>query len=284
MNAANQLTLIRDFLNESVAKHWSDRMLLSCLNMAQGRQARKISKSAGGWLLTSTNVTPADSVITLPTDCSKPVYLEETTSGYPIPFQVDVYDRRMSRQPSAQYHVGQLEAYPQIGVVVVNKESYTTACTLWYQLRVPDLHVGTASAGGAASITLSAYDGVDAATGFGASVIADYYNNSKFQVVEGTGAGAPDTITDYSAARVAAVTGTYGATSDYGTISRLPEECHLLMAIEAVIIAIAKPSSALDPKYFEYLKSQWKDQNDEFLTWIADWKASRKGVRTTEIE
>jgi hypothetical protein len=145
--------------------------------------------------------------------------------------------------------------------------------------------VGTASAGGAASITLSAYDGAGASTGFGAPLITSYFVSSKLAVVSGTGASTgPDTISAYTSGRVATVSGTYGNDSIYGTISRLPEECHLSMALEAVVLAISKPGSALDPKYFEFIKDCWKRSNDEFETWIADWRASRKGIRTTEVE
>lgn len=285
MNALNQITIMRDFLGEASAAHWTDRSLLACLNMAQRRLALKVSKSIGGWLITSASVTPSSSIITLPVDCSKPVYLEETTSGIPIPFHADVFDRRLTRQPSTAFSVGVLEAYPLIGTLEVNKASYSTACTLWYQIRVPDLHVGTAAAGGATSLTMSVYDGVGATSGIGSAKITSYYVNSSLEVMGGTGAGGPVLISAYTSARVATLaSGTYGNDSTYGTISRLPEECHLLMTLEGVLNAIAKPSSALDPKYFEYFRTQWKDLNDEFLTWVADWRASRKGVRITEVE
>ena len=283
MNAYRQLLQIRDMIGESTASHWSDRELLGHLNSSQARLRMLVAKSPGGWLTVSASVTPVDSVITWPVDCAKPIYLEETVSGMPIPWGTEVQDRRFSRQSIG--YLDQIEAYQELGKIVINKESYTTACTLWYQIRVPELHVGTASAGGAASITLSAHDGAGVSSGgFGAKKVTSYYVNSYLEVDSGTGEGAQDLITAYTSARVATVSGTYGATSIYGTVSRLPEECHPLMCLEAALLALTKPSAAIDPKYFEFLKNRFDFQDKEFTEWCSTPYIGRKGTRITEIE
>lgn len=285
MNSYEQLIQLRDMIHEGSAAHWSDRELLKNLNMAQSRIAQHISQEAGHWLTVSTPVTPSDSVITWPSDCSKPIYLEEVASGNPVSFSTNVEDRRVSRVEGPTFSIGSPEAYLEKDKIVVNAASYTTACRLWYQIRVPDVHVGTASAGGAASITLSAHDGAGvAAGGFGAQPVIDYYNNAGITVVSGTGAGAPDTITDYTVARVATVTGTYDATSVYGTISRLPAEAHNLMVLEAVMMALAKPSAAIDPKYWEYVRGLWLGVKETFDEWIVTQRVGSHRTRITDVD
>lgn len=285
MNSYEQLIQLRDMVGEASAAHWSDRELLKNLNISQNNVALVVAQEAEHWLTVSTTVTPSNSVITWPSDCSKPIYLEEVTSGRPVPFGTDVRDRRVSRLSGTTLYSGQYEAYLEKDKITINSDSYSNQCYLWYQIRVPALHVGTASAGGAASLTLSAHDGAGVASGgFGARQIADYYNNAQIQVVSGTGVGAPDTISDYTAARVATVTGTYDNTSVYGTISRLPEEAHYLMILEAAMITLAKPSAAIDPKYWQYMRGLYKDAKEVFDEWCVTQRSGSHRTRTTELE
>ena len=285
MNGWEQLEIMRDMIGEATAAHWSDRELLSNLNIEQRKLAFMIGKAPGDWLTKSDSVTPVASVIDLPIDCAKVVYLEETVSGAPISWNVNISERRVSRLGQGSFALGNLEAYPLMDQVVINQDSYTTACTLWYQIRVPDLHVGTASTGAATSITLDDNDGAGVSSGgFGAKKIADYYNGVGLVCTGGTGVGTVDTITDYTAARVATVTGTYDNTSIYGTVSMLPEESHTVMLLGAVLKALAKPSSAIDPKYFEYYRTEYKEAKAEFVTWISTRWIGSKRTRVTEVE
>ena len=284
MNAYQQLETVRDMIAEASASHWSDRELLSAMNVEQRRIGIYVGLNAVSWLLDSVAVTPTSSVITLPANCAKPVYLEETSSGSPVQFSTNVQNRRVSRTSGVDFSYGIKEAYPQRNVIVVNSESYSTACTLWYLRRVPDLHVGTASAGGATSITLSAHDGASGTTGFGAKVIADYYNNVGIEIVSGTGAGAVDTITDYTAARVATVTGTYSSDSVYGTISLLPDETHELITLGAVKKALAKRGSSIDPKYYQYIADEWKVLNAAVIDFLSSRVGTTTRILTTEAD
>lgn len=283
MNSYNQLKMIRDLIGEATASHWSDRELLGYLNASQSFLGRKIQLANVGWLVKSASVTPVASVITLPSDCAKPIYLEETSSGRPIPIAGDVMDRRVTRLAGTTLYSGVTEAYRQMNALVVNSDNYTEACTLWYQIRVPDLHVGTASAGAATSITLSAHDGAGVSSGgFGARQVVDYYNGAQIEIVSGTGLGT-DTISDYAATKVATVTGTYSTDSVYGTISRLPEESHHLMWLDAAMIALAKPGAELDPSYFKFMKVLRDEAVDEFEDWIATHSVAAMSSRSTEL-
>ena len=275
---------MRELIVESSASHWKDFELLGRLNAAQRRLGLYVGQQPGGWLIARETVTASSSEITWPSDCAKPIYLEEVTSGRPVPFSTAVQDRRVSRLAGTTLYSGAVEAYFKRKTIVVNQDDYSESCYLWYQMRVPDLHVGTADAGGAASITLDDTDGVDSSEGFGAKQEADYYNGVEIQVVEGTGAGAADTITDYTAARVATVTGTYSNDSDYGTISMLPEECHELIYYEAALAALSKPAAAVDPKYFEYLGAIVQGLRREFESWISSHVVGTARTRITEID
>jgi hypothetical protein len=289
MNSYEQIMTMRDFLGEQVPAHWTDRFLLTCLNQVQEKITQKIAKAPGGWLVTSEDVTPVASVVTLPTDCAKPVYMEVKSNGAPISFNVEVGERRVSRRSDIYntYTIqsSMLEAYREFNQIVVNRDSYTDECTLWYQFKVPDLHVGLASAGGTTSLTLSANDGPYGDMGFGAKAIADYYNSAKIAVVSGTGSGTITTISDYTAARVATTAaGTFGDDSVYGTISRLPEQCHHLMWLEAAMIALSKPASMMEKEVFMFLKDRWMEAQAEFIEWISTPHIGSKRTRITEMD
>lgn len=283
-NAWEHIKTLRDYVGEGTAAQWTDRELLRRLNHTQRRLALVVSKADGDWLVKSVAVTPSNSVITWPADCSKPLYLEETTSGRPVPFATRVMDRRVSRLAGTTLYSGAVEAYFERQKIVVNVDGYGTGGTLWYQERVPDLHVGTAATGAATSITLASNDGAGVSSGgFGAKAIADYYNGAKVEIVSGTGAGI-DTISDYTAARVATVTGTYDTTSVYGTVSKLPEECWSLMELETALMAMTKPSSTLDQQIFGFIRDRWVEQRKEFEGWIESQYIGSHRVRVTELE
>ena len=253
MNAKDMLALLRDMVGEGTAAHWSDVNLVRRLNVAQRRVGLKVGESPGQWLVTSASVTPVASVITLPRDCAKPLYLEETSSGGPVTWLGDVAYRRVSRAVGTSLDtVGMREAYPLMGTIEVNQDGYATACTLWYQLRVPDLHTGVAGASSAASALHMAAD-------LNRSFVDDYYNGVTVEVVDGT-SGIVDVrsvISDYTASTgVAVITGTAASGDTYGTVSRLPEETHMLVVYEAAVASFMKPSSSVDEKVMAVLISE----------------------------
>lgn len=263
MNTVEMLELVRDNINEATASHWSDINLVRRLNMAQREIALLVAMSPGQWLIDSVSVTPSDSVITLPDDCSKPIYMEETSSGTPVHWLQKVAYRRVSRPVGTSLDVGSLEAYPLLNTLEVNKDSYSTACTLWYQIRVPDLQTGTATTGSAAT-KLYFPDNLNTKR------IDDYYNNVDVEITDGTLEGTIDTITDYVAStRLATITGTAGTDSVFGTISRLPEETHMLIVLDATVLAMMKPSSSIDKSVIKFYIDRAKEVRAEVDGWLA---------------
>lgn len=263
MNAYSMLQLLRDYVDEASASHWTDVNLIHRLNVAQRMVAVLVGNYPGSWLVKSADLTPVDSVITLPADCSKPLYLEETSSGQPIAWLGNVRNRRVSREGGASLDwVSSLEAYPLRNTLVVNRASYTTGVTLWYDIKVPDLMAGTASAGAATSLTFPVNSNV--------KHIDDYYNGVGIETDSGTGVGTVgDIITDYvGLTGVCVVSGTYGATSVFGTISFLPEEAHPLIVLEASLLSLAKPSSNIDEKVFSYYVAEKKQAKNDLIDWL----------------
>jgi len=274
-NAYDILELVRDNVAEAVESHWSDLNLLRRINQAQGEIARLVSMGAGQWLVESTDLTPVDSIITLPADCAKPLYLEEKSSGSPISWLGSVTHRRVYRQIGTLLGIDEMkQAYPLRATIEVNIASYTTEVTLWYLKRVPDLHTGTAAAGGAASLTLQADRRPKNLT--------DYYNNVQIEIISGTGSGAIDTITDYSVAHVCTVTGTYSTSSIYGTISLLPEECMDYLILRATVLAMSKPSSNIDEKVYQMFHNDHRTAKNELIEWLQSRTAGSKGVTIGE--
>lgn len=277
MNAKQMLDLLRDNVNEAVAAHFTDVLLVRRLNQAQRSVASMVARSSGQWLITSASVTPVDSVITLPSDCSKPVYLEETVSGYALPWLESVTHRKVSRSFGTMLDIGSLESYPLTETIEVNSTSYATACTLWYQRRVPDLHTGAAG-------TASGASALEFAADANRVMIDDYYNNV---VVEAFGAipatesyvTLRSTISDYvGSTGVATVTGTPTDGYAYGTIPRLPEETHYLIVLEATFLAMMKPSSIIDKEVISFYREELNRARKDVQSFLSSRIPQSEGV------
>ena len=276
LNAYHMMSDIRDSLNESTASHWTDLAILRKLNKAQRKLAMHMSMSIGDWFLTKTNITASNALITLPADCSKPVYLEDSTTGTELPFSLTVRERRVTRITGVDIDQLEPDVYLYGSYVEVNQASYAGTVTLWYEKRVPDLHFGTASAGGATTLTFLS-------TNFPVR-IDDYYNGSYIEAVSGTGAGTRTTISDYTGSTGAATTaaGTFGNDTVYGTVSALPEEAIPVMTQLATVELLSKPSAAIDPKYFEFHKIELKDAMSLFNDWISTRVKNSQRIRPQE--
>lgn len=245
MNAYRMMEDLRDNVVESSAAHWDDAEILRKMNKSQRKAATIVLSSQGDWLLKSKAVTPVASVITLPDDCAKPVYMENATNNVEIPITGTVREREMSD--------GYIDAYFVGNTLVINTDDYTEGVTLWYQRRVPNLHFGTAGTGsGASALVLDANNEP--------SMVDDYYNDMVVEVITAAGADIRSTISDYTFADFTAViTGTPTAANDtYGLISALPEECMQFIIADATCALLAKPGSSLDPKYFEFFLEERK--------------------------
>jgi len=275
MNAYNMLQLLRDQIAEASPSHWSDINLIHRMNVSQRKIALLVGNYPGAWLMKSANLTPVASVITLPADCAKPVYLEETSSGQPLAWLENVRTRRVSRTIGASgFWSGAPEVYPLRNTLVVNQASYSTQVTLWYDQTVPDLMTGKASAGEATGLTFPDTTNV--------IHIDDYYNGVSIQAEVGTGVNtAGDVITDYDGAtRVCVVTGTYGADTEFGTLTMLPEECEPLILLDATVLALAKPSSNVDEKVFQYYLNERREAKRDLVEWL---ETRIKGYGRVEI-
>ena len=132
--------------------------------------------------------------------------------------------------------------------IVCDASSFSDTLTLWYYSRCRDITMGKASAGEAKSITLAT----------SARLEADYYNGMKIDNITDD---STDTITDYSAARAATITGTGAADDYYGLVSELPEFFHHLIAPRTIIMMKSLPQSPVKPSPADY-----KDFNDMLVS------------------
>ncbi len=278
MNAYRMLEDLRDNVGEQVAAKWDDPKLLRELNKSQDKAKKLFMQAPGDWLVSSESVTPSSSVITLPRKCAKPVHLEETSSKAEISFDTTVRERMLTRAAPSGLDGGYLSAYMLKDSIVVNSTGYATACTLWYELRIPKLNAGTASAGGSKTLTFINEP----------SLIDDYYNDVTIEIVSGTGANTRTTVDDYTGGGVATTdAGIFSATSVYGTISELPgdgEEVEEFILLDATCKLLAQPASAIDPKYFQFFVNERNSARKDMIAWLAKRVSGSQRVRTTEYE
>jgi len=278
INSYYLLTEVRSNLQEVSEAHWYDREILRKLNQVQMELAMHLMMTPGAWILKSGSLSFSGSEAALPTDCAKPVYLEEDSSGAPIPLRINVADRRVSRLPNytsdAVY-----EAWLERAKIVVNVADYSEACTLWYHERVPDLHAGTAGASsGASALHLDADNEPRFAD--------DYYNNSVVEVIDQT-SGVIDIssiISDYAGStKVMTITGTPASGDFYGTISKLPDECYSVLVLKATLRCLSKPSAAIDDKYYERFSAEQKDSWLTLKQWLTERANDARHTRITEM-
>lgn len=281
MNSFHAFLDIRESLNEAynTEAHWKDADIQRKMNSHQRRIAGVMSLAGGDWWVTSTTLTPSDSKITLPSDCVKPVYLEETTSGNVISInQTDVRTRTLGRTVGSSLDAGTLEAYFEDLYLVVNKDSYSTGVTLWYEKRIPDIAFGVVATGDLTALTMESAQSP--------SYVDDYYNGVTVETMDPTSyyIKLSSTVSDYAAAtRIMTVTGTPTAADCYGTISLLPVEAERLWIVSTILSLAAKASSALDPKYFEYWMVEKKDEENTLKSWLSRRAATDSHIRMTGI-
>jgi len=285
MNAYVMLELIRDRVGEAVAssgigsgssQFLGDGTLLAQLNLAQRKAWMELNLQPVEFSLTSTTLTPANSVITLPSNCAKPVYMEETSTGYPFDLKVSLEERKLYEYPLDRSSSRFLTAYRLGNTLVVNQDSYTTGVTLWYRKRIIDL---IASLGDTSSTTNT----LVIKSVMRPSVTNDYYNGATLEVVGGTGIGSY-TVSDYvGSTRTLTVTGTFSTDSLFGTVSDLPQEAEDYIMESAIIAFLAKPSAAIDPKYFEFAMSNLSRAQKLYREWISTQMTAHRRIRQTSI-
>lgn len=276
MHAYDMFEQLRANIGEVTAGHWTDTELLRALDIAHKKVGFLVQSENEDWLLKkSSALTPSSSIVTLPSDCAKPVYMEQVSNGEEIPLQGTVRERRLSRQNTDRLTYGWTSAYMVGDTIEINSEDFSNQVYVWYVQRLLDLAAGTPAAGGAQSLTLA--DG-------GHSPTDDYYNGLAIKIKESGGGWAEDTISDYDGGtRVCTVTGTYTGATAYGTTSPLPVEAHGLVVIEATLMAMAKPGSRFRQDAFQYWSSERRELKRELEGWLSSRMATSRRVRLTEI-
>jgi len=283
MNAYEMLELLRDNVGEATESHWTDKLLLQRLNVEHTEVGRLVLDSPGDWLLRrSASLTPSSNRLTLPSDCVRPAYLEEVSSGRVVPIRGTVRERRLGRQPGTSLGAGTVEAYLLGGYVEVNVDSYGEACYLWYQGRVKDLHAGVCGTGtGAAAVVFEAAhwpSGVD-----------DYYNDLVLQVRDQTDhlLNVNEAISDYDGGTVTAVIAAPFATPAsgdfYGTVSELPKELLGLVVLRATVKAVAKPSSTFEKEIFAFFRAELKGAQEEAEEFLSTRLSGSTYIRIAEV-
>ena len=283
-NAYEMLELLRDNIGESTESHWSDKLLLQRLNVEHRDVGRLVLDSPGDWLLKkSASISPSSSQLALPSDCVRPAYIEEVSSGRKINIQGTVRERRLGRMPGTTIGAGNVEAYLVGNYIEVNMDNYGEACYIWYQPRVKDLHAGVCGTGtGAAAVVFEAAhwpSGVD-----------DYYNDIVLQVRDSSDylLNVNQAISDYVGltftATIASPAATPASGDFYGTVSQLPQELLGLVVLRATVKAMAKPSSTFEKEIFAFFRAELKNAQNEAEEFLATRISGSTYVRIAEVD
>jgi hypothetical protein len=182
----------------------------------------------------------SNSSVDLPADFGRLVVLKDTNK------------RRVYRADPQQLKTGTYSGssrmyYINGRTIYLDADGINDTYELWYITKYRQIHQGIATAGAAKSITL----------GVESRVEADYYNGMKIESVTDSWI---DTISDYTALRVATLAAETGAAEDvYGIIPEMPEEFHSLIApltvlmLKGISVVSKAPVNAAE-------REQWFDQ------------------------
>lgn len=281
-NAYDILSEIRDLVGETSAAHWTNRAILRKMNRRQNAIGMMLTNALGDWLLTrSSSQTPSSSQVSLPSDCMKPAYVEEVSSGRPIPIEGTVRERRFDRPIGATIYDGKITAYVYGSTLFINQDNYTEPVYIWYQQRLKDMHCGDLESG--ASSTALPFE-----LAMWPHSEDDYYNGLEVEVMGDLSemSKGVHTITDYAGATgiatVAAMDTAAEASDYYGTVSQLPLEAIDYLIYKVGLDCIIKPSSTFDREVFGYMRAEAKDARKELEEYIENRVADTSHVRTTE--
>ena len=162
-------------------------------------------------------LTAVSSVFTLPWDFGKIVWFKDELGH-------KVNEISQSQQKYVNM-TGSDRLYRRVGnTLVLDKAGLGVTYTLTYKRKPRDVHHGLVAAGSALSMTFSTK----------ARKVADYYNG---MTVENETSDWVDTISDYTAARVATIAAETPALNEaYGLVPEIPEWCHHLLAPRAALL------------------------------------------------
>lgn len=282
-NAYSMKEDLRGMVAESVAKHWSDVDIIAALNKSLVNVYRKIAMSAGDWFVKqSSALTPVAGKITLPSDCSKPLYAEEVSSGAEVVLgTMTPRERALNMRQSDRLSYNSLQAWMEEGYLRINDDSYVTPVYLWYERKVLLMHAGTAIDGSfgylyfANDRNLARKDG--------------YYDGTIFEVVDGTGEGYRYEMSNYigySGFAYALIegsiyAGSFSSSSIYGTIPVIPEEALDLLIHKALLYMILKPGSSVQKEQVYFVRDEVADAEKSFQQWASSRIKTNSRVRYT---
>lgn len=204
------------------------------INMAQKYLFNILFPRFPDLFLTSSSVSGTSGVYTIPSDLYRLLSVTNSNGDkiYPISVQV----KHLSASSGSD------NLYYQRGNTIVRDSGISGVLTFQYYKTVKDLTQGQSKGGGATSITL----------GNNAKPIADYYNNV---IIENVSDNWSDTITDYTAARVATIATRCSAGKFYGTVSELPDVFHTLISKKATLSlknAVVSPQDSKVPEVSDF--------------------------------
>jgi hypothetical protein len=154
----------------------------------------------------------ASGVGTLPWDCGRVISLKNEYGRLMWPLNPT------QRVPITSVGSTRLYWHQKSRQVRVENATVSANYLLTYIAKPREIHFGQSSAGDTNELTLdSSY----------AKKIADYYNDMEIENITDDWI---DTITDYTAARVATITNNGAASKYYGLVAEIPEHFHHLIA------------------------------------------------------
>jgi hypothetical protein len=229
---------------------FSNAFIIDQINDSQKQLYNILLRYIPEEFLETASITGSNSVFSLPWNFGRAVQFRDE-NGYPVLPAV-----AKNLPPDAQLSGSSDRLYYRKGqTFVVFQSGVSATYKLYYRKSPREIHAGVASAGGAQSLTLDATY---------AKRVADYYNGMDMENVTDL---SIDTITDYTAALVATISGT-GASSDYyGIVSELPDAFHHLIAPRALMLCKERhPVSqvAISPAELQIWQNQLKDALSAF--------------------
>jgi hypothetical protein len=283
VNFYEMLQEVRENINEPTEQtngHWSDAQILRKLKAACKKAQTIITSSPGDTFVTSTTLSPSGGIVTLPEDFGKFVYMEDASTGAPVYFGGQtIRERRIGTPLGATLEVGSAVGVFVGNTIELNAGGYTGGVKLWYQKKVIEPIVGTATTGsGAQTLVLP-------------STIFpkrqdDYYNGLVLEVFSGTGSGTTCTVTDYVSSTKTLTTdsGTFGTDTVFGSDSQFVQEADTFIVLDATVACLAKPSSSIDSAYFQFYNNERRVAKKDLEEYLSTRVAGSEYIRITEVE
>lgn len=212
--------------------------LVKKINAAIRELYALIARRVPDLFIEETVLTAVSSVLTLPWDFGQLIYLKNAAGR-----QVSEVTQDGRRLTSA---TGSDRLYWRKGnTLLLDKAGVGDNYTLIYKRKPRDIHHGLVVAGSALSMTFAT----------SAKKIADYYNG---MIVENESADWVDTVSDYTAARVATIAAETPVKNEaYGLVPEIPEWSHHLIAPRATLmVRQEQPLAKKKPSQLDYQEYQ----------------------------